>query len=147
MAQKRAHADKAGEPDTHKESVCDIMQGNANSLIEKMESLLPSNMEMYSDFYSECLHSLHELYGACYIAENEILSRMGIDQRVLHAYGEYTKALTKSAMSQIEIANNAQKAFLQNQISAIKTSDQYIHQALDYYSKILSGSLSLLKKP
>ncbi|HJU14566.1 MAG TPA: hypothetical protein VJ792_08950 [Candidatus Nitrosotalea sp.] len=147
MAQKRTHLDKVETEAPHTISICDIMHSNANTIIEKLESLLPSNMEMYSDFYAEYLHSLQDLFGACYIAENEILSRMGIDQRVLQASAEFTKALTKSAISQIEMANNTQKAFLQNQITAIKTSDQYIHLMLDYYSKILSGALGIIKKP
>lgn len=127
-------------------SVCDIIHANANNVIEKMESLLPANMQMYSDFYTEYLHSLQDLFGACYIAENEVLSRLGLSQKVLQSFGNYTKAITESTITQIEIANNVQKTFLQNQISAIKTSDEYIHLMLDYYSKMLTGSLNILKK-
>ncbi len=147
MAQKRVQSEKADTtslPVTI--SVCDIMHDSANNVIEKLESLLPVNMQMYSDFYTEYLHSLQDLFGACYIAENEILSRMGISQKTLQSFGDYTKIITKSAITQIEMANNIQKTLLQNQISAIKTSDEYIHLMLDYYSKMLAGTLSALKR-
>lgn len=127
-------------------SVCDIMHANANSVIDKMESLLPANMEIYSDFYTECLHSLQDLFGACNIAENEILSKMGIDQKILQSFETYSKMATKSAITQIEMANNIQQTYMQIQVSAVKTLDMYIHLMLDYYSKMLSGSLDFIKK-
>ena len=143
MAQKRPHTTK---PDTTENkstiSVCDIMHTSTNSVIEKMESLLPINMQMYSDFYTEYLHSLQDLFGACYIAENEILSKMGIDKKSLQSFDAYTKTVAKSTIAQIEMANNIQKTHLQTQISAIKTLDEYIRLALDYYSRMLSRSLS-----
>lgn len=143
MAQKRLHTTK---PDTTENkstiSVCDIMHTSANSVIEKMESLLPINMQMYSDFYAEYLHSLQDLFGACYIAENEILSKMGIDKKVLQSFDTYAKTVARSTIAQIEMANNIQKTHLQTQISAIKTLDEYIRLALDYYSRMFSRSLS-----
>jgi hypothetical protein len=143
MAQKRPQPTK---PDTAENkstiSVCDIMHNNATNIIEKVESLLPINMQMYSDFYTEYLHSLQDLFGACYIAENEILSKMGIDQKALQSFDTYAKTVTRSTIVQIEAANNIQKTYLQTQISAIKTFDEYIHLTLDYYSRMLSGSLS-----
>ncbi|MGH2613078.1 MAG: hypothetical protein ACRDFB_08550 [Rhabdochlamydiaceae bacterium] len=123
-------------------SVCDIMHTNATNVIEKMESLLPINMQMYSDFYTECLHSLQDLFGACYIAENEILSKMGIDQKSLQFFYTHAKTVTRSTIVQIEMANNIQKTYLQTQISTIKTLDEYIRLTLDYYSRMLSRSLN-----
>ncbi len=148
MAQKRVQSEKTDTTSSASTtiSVCDIMHDGANSVIEKLESLLPVNMQMYSDFYTEYLHSLQDLFGACYIAENEILSKMGISQKALQSFGDYTKAVTKATISQIEMANNVQKTFLQNQISAIKTSDEYIRLMLDYYSKMLAGTLGVLKR-
>ncbi|MGB6463605.1 MAG: hypothetical protein WA799_08320 [Nitrosotalea sp.] len=143
MAQKRPQPTK---PDTVENksiiSVCDIMHTNSTNVIEKVESLLPINMQMYSDFYTECLHSLQDLFGACYIAENEILSKIGIDQKSLQSFDTYTKTVTRSTIVQIEMANNIQKTYLQTQISAIKTLDEYIRLTLDYYSRMLSRSLN-----
>ena len=142
MTQKRPQPTK---PDTVENkstiSVCDIIHANANNVIEKMESLLPINMQMYSDFYTEYLHSLQDLFGACYIAENEILSKMGIDQKTLQSFDTYAKTVARSTIFQIEMANNIQKTYLQTQISSIKTLDEYIRLALDYYSRMLSRSL------
>lgn len=148
MAQKKEFQNKTESSDGGHFgiSVCDIMRENANDVIEKMESLLPVNMQMYSDFYTEYLHSLQDLFAACYIAENEILSKLGISQQTLQSFGDYTKVLTQFVVTQVEVANNIQKTFLQTQISTIRTYDDHIHLMLDYYSKALAGSLFLLSK-
>ncbi|MGI0087625.1 MAG: hypothetical protein ACREBI_06655 [Nitrosotalea sp.] len=143
MTQKRPEPTKPNTVENKPTiSVCDIIHNNATNVIEKMESLLPINMQMYSDFYTECLHSLQDLFGACYIAENEILSKMGIDQKALQFFDMHAKTVTKSTIVQIEMANNIQKTYLQTQISAIKTLDEYIRLTLDYYSRALSRSLN-----
>lgn len=146
MAQKKIHVDKTDDNTLQVISICDIMHENANEIIEKMESLLPINMQMYSDFYTEYLHSLQDLYGACYIAENEILSKLGISRETLQSFGDHIKAMTKFAVTNIEMANNIQKTFLQNQTSAVKVSDQYIHLMLDYYSRTLASSLGMFAR-
>ncbi len=146
MAQKKALEKIETLHDGPTISVCDIMHTNANSVIEKMESLLPANMEMYSDFYTEWLHSLQDLFGACNIAENEILSNMWVDQKALQSFETYSNMATKSAITQIEMANRIQQTYMQVQISSVKTLDMYIHLMLDHYSKVLSGSLDFIKK-
>ena len=141
MAQKKPQpVEHSTTENTPTISVCDIIYTNATNVIEKMESLLPTNMQMYSDFYTECLHSLQDLFGACYISENEILVKMGIDQKTIQSFDTYVKTITRSAIAQIEMSNNIQKTHLQTQILAIKTLDEYIRLTLDYYSRMLSGS-------
>ena len=146
MASKKPHMENSQPTEEAPLSVCDIMQTRANGVIGKLESLMPANMQMYSDFYAELLNSLQDIFGACNIAENEILSRMGINQNTIQAFSANTKAFTKSASIQIEIANNLQTTFLLSQISAMKVFDQYDHLMLDSYAKTLAATLSYLKK-
>ncbi len=121
-------------------SACDIIYTNTNSIIEKMESLLPERMQLYSDFYTECLHSLQDLFGACYISENE-MSKIGMDQKTMQSFDRYTKAITKSIILQIDIMNNIQQTYFRAQISGVRIVDEYIRLMLDYYSKILANPL------
>lgn len=148
MSQKKTQLEKGGQMDGPQESlsVCDIMHSNANSIIERLESLLPANMQLYSELYMECLHSMQDLFGACYISENEILSRMGLSGKTIHLFSRYAEMITKLTTSQMEMSNNVQKMLVQNQITAIKTSDEFIRLMLDGYSKILAGSLNIMKR-
>jgi len=123
-------------------SVCDIMHDGAAEIIAKMQSLLPINMELYSDLYMECLNSFQDLFGTCYIAEKEIEDTIGIDQNLLEYFDVAAKTYSKMTISQIDMASNIQKACLQSGISAVKTSDEYIRLMLDSYSRMVSNSLN-----
>lgn len=123
-------------------SVCDIVHDGAADIIAKMQSLLPINMELYSDLYMECLNSFQDLFGTCYIAEKEIEDTIGIDQNLLENFDVTAKTYSRIAMAQIDMASNIQKAFLQSSISAVKTSDEYIRLMLDSYSRMVSNSLN-----
>ena len=123
-------------------SVCDIMHDSAASTITKMQSLLPINMELYSDLYMECLNSFQDLFGTCYIAEKEIEDTIGIDQHILEFFDSTTKMFSKLINVQIDLVNNVQKTYLQTSISAVKTSDEYIRLMLDSYSRMISNSLN-----
>jgi hypothetical protein len=147
MVQSKTHMTKSeAEAAKPQLSFCDIIHDNASSLIEKMQSLLPINMEVYSDFYMECLNSFQDLFGSCYIAEREIEQTIGIDQKFLQYLETSVRSYTKMIYSQIEIANNFQKACLQTSMSTVKTSDEYIRLMLDSYSRMVSNSLYLISK-
>ena len=123
-------------------SVCDIMHDGAAEIIAKMQSLLPINMELYSDLYMECLNSFQDLFGTCYIAEKEIEDTIGVDQNLLEHFDVTAKTYSKMTLAQIDMVSNIQKAYLQSSISAVKTSDEYIRLMLDSYSRMVSNSLN-----
>lgn len=143
MAQKKLQHNQAKSISKKLQlSVCDIMHDGAAEIIAKMQSLLPINMELYSDLYMEWLNSFQDLFGTCYIAEKEIEDTIGIDQNLLEYFDVTAKMYSKMAMAQIDMANNIQKSCLQSNISAVKTSDEYIRLMLDAYSRMVSNSLN-----
>ena len=143
MAQRKLHP-KNSEKIVEKPqlSACDIMHDSAANIIAKLQSLLPINMELYSDLYMECLNSFQDLFGTCYIAEKEIEDTVGIDQNLLEYFDIVGKTYSKMAVAQIDMISNIQKAYLQSSISAVKTSDEYNRLMLDSYSRIVSNSLN-----
>ena len=143
MVQRKLQAEKTKNAvEKHPLSVCDIMHDSAANAIAKMQSLLPINMELYSDLYMECLNSFQDLFGTCYIAEKEIEDTIGIDQHILEYFDSTTKMFSKLINVQIDLVNNVQKTYLQTSISAVKTSDEYIRLMLDSYSRMISNSLN-----
>ena len=141
MAQKKLQPKSSKIIEKPGLSACDIMHDGAAEIIAKIQSLLPINMELYSDLYMECLNSFQDLFGTCYIAEKEIEDTVGIDQNLLEHFDVIAKTYSKMVLAQIDMANNIQKAYLQSSISAVKTSDEYIRLLLDSYSRMVSKSL------
>jgi len=119
-------------------SICDIMKDNATKIIGKMESQVPTYLKLYSDIYTEHLHTLEDSFGTCYISQKEFFDKFGFDQKSLKFFNNYWDTLTQTITSQIEMSTNFMKAYAQTRITGIKLYDQYMHLAMDNYAKTLS---------
>jgi len=129
-----------------KVSVCDIMKNSTSGVIRKLESQVPSYMQLYSDLYTKYLHSWDDLFGTCYMSEKEFFDKMGINQNSIDAFDKYCSTLSKNSTSQIEMSTNFLRAYVQMRISAIESFDKYMHFMMDYYAKMLGQFNASLTK-
>lgn len=127
-------------------SMCDIMRDNTNEIIMKIESLLPSHIEGFTNFQSEYIRISRDFFGTCYIAEKELLDKMGVDQKAISEFNRYLKILSQYTISEIDIVNNWQKALVENTISAMKVYDDYVKLMLTSYAKSLEHISSMIPK-
>jgi hypothetical protein len=127
-------------------SVCDVMKKNTSQIIKKMESQLPSNLQLYSDLYAEYLHMFDDLFGTCYISEKQFFDKLGIDQNTIKTFDKNSSVLTNFCSSQIDLASNYLRTYVQMRISAIKSYDKYVHTMMDSYAKMLSQYNSVFKR-
>jgi len=128
-------------------SVCDVMRDNTNEVIMKVESLVPAYIESFTNLQSEYFRIARDSFGTCYIVEKELLDKMGLDQKAIEGFDKYLKVFTKSAISEIEMANSFQKTIVNNTMSAMKSYDEYVKFMLSSYAKMLEYmSASIPKK-
>jgi hypothetical protein len=119
-------------------SVCDIMKSNTSTIINKIESQIPTFFQMQSDVYKEYLHSIDDLFGTCFISEKEFFEKLNLDQNTLKFFDDYWKNVTKLYLSQIDISTNFLRTYSQMRISVIKSFDSYMHMMMESYAKMLS---------
>ena len=131
---------------THTLSVCDIMRDNTNEVIMKVESLLPSYIENFTELQAEYFRIARDFFGTCYIAEKELLDKMGVDQNAIEGFDKYLKVFTKSTILEIDMANSFQKTIVNNTMSAMKSYDDYIKLMLSSYAKMLEYTSALIPK-
>jgi len=127
-------------------SICDIMKDNTTKILKKIEFQIPFYMQWYSDLYTEQLHSLDDAFGTCYIWQKQYFDRLGIDQQTMKKISDYWSTMTETVISQIDMSNNLQKAYVQTRIAGIKSYDQYLHFVMDWYGKIMSQLMSSMNK-
>lgn len=127
-------------------SMCDVMRDNTDEIIMKIESLLPSHIEGFANFQSEYLRIARDFFGTCYIAEKEILDKIGVDQNMIAEFNKYLKILSQYTISEIDMANNLQKTFVDNTISAMKVYDDYVKMMLASYAKTLEHISYIIPK-
>ncbi len=123
-------------------SVCDILKNNTTKVIRKIESQIPTNIQAYSDLYTNYLHLIDDYYGTCYLWQKQYFDKLGLDSKAINAINDYWNIVTDLYCSQIDMIASAQKSNIDTRENMIKMCDQYIHQALDYYGKIFSQALS-----
>ncbi|CUR52123.1 conserved protein of unknown function [Nitrosotalea devaniterrae] len=131
---------------THHLSVCDVMRDNTNEVIMKIEGLLPSYIESFADLQAEGLRITRDFFGTCYIAEKELLDKMGVDQKAIESFGKYFKAMTMTTVSEIDMINNFQKAWVENVMSSMKSYDDYVKVMLSSYAKMLEYTSAMIPK-
>ena len=127
-------------------SICDVMRDNTNQVIMKVESLLPTYIESFANLQEEYLRIARDFFGTCYIAEKELLDKLGVDHKAIEGFDKYLKVLTKYTILDIDMTNNYQKTFVTNTISAMKTYDNYVKLMLSEYAKMLEYTSALLPK-
>ncbi|HEX5358519.1 MAG TPA: hypothetical protein VFW99_01235 [Candidatus Nitrosotalea sp.] len=127
-------------------SACDVMRDSTNEVIMKIESLLPSYIESFTDLQSEGLRIARDFFSTCYIAEKELMDNMGADQRAIESFDRYSKAIVKTTIFEIDMINNFQKTFVENVMSTMKSYDDYVKVMLSSYAKMLDYAMVTISK-
>ena len=125
-------------------SVCDVMRDNTNEVIMKVESLAPTYIENFTNLQSEYFRIARDFFGTCYIVEKELLDKIGVDQKAIEGFDKYLKVFTKSAVSEIEMANSFQKTMVNNTMLVMKSYDEYVKLMLSSYAKMLEYTSALI---
>ena len=126
-------------------SMCDILKGNTSTIIKKLESQVPTNLQIYSDMYKEYLQIMDDVFGACYLAEKTFFDRIAPDEKsrkILDAYGKY---LTDLAVMQIENYSNFLKTYAQMRVAGMKNFNDFAHQMMRSYSMLIENTSQLSK--
>ncbi|MCV0409805.1 hypothetical protein [Nitrosopumilus sp.] len=123
--------------ETPKVSVCDIMKNNTSMMIHKMETEVPTYMQLYSDLYTKYLEMFDDLFGTCYISEKQFFDKLGLDQITLKTINNFWKTMSENYNTQIDISTNFLKSYVQIRISAIESYEEYMKILMDSYSKTL----------
>jgi hypothetical protein len=122
------------------------MRDSTNEVIMKVEGLLPLYIESFADLQAEGLRIARDFFGTCYIAEKEMLDKMGVDQKAIKSFEKYSKAITQTVVYQIEMVGNCQKTFVENTMSAMESYDDHVKLMLSSYAKMLEYASALIPK-
>ena len=119
-------------------SICDIMKNRTSEIVKKIECQLPLTVQQYADLYTAYLHSIDDVFGTCYISQKEFFDKLGISQEALRNFDKYLESISKSYQNWIDLSSKYGQDYVQTRLSTIKSSDQFIHMAMDSYSKMLA---------
>jgi hypothetical protein len=114
------------------------MKNRTSEIVKKIECQLPLTVQQYSDLYTAYLHSIDDVFGTCYISQKEFFDKLGISQGALRNFDKYLESISKSYQNWIDLSSKYGQDYVQTRLSMIKSSDQFIHMAMDSYAKMLA---------
>ena len=140
----KREADSSGKENAV--SICDVMKNNTSEVIQKIESKFPIYAQLYTDLYTKYLHTIDDLYSACYVSEKEFFDKLGMDKKALQAFDTYWKSIANITKYQIDMAANFAKMYVQFRLATIDSYDKVAHIMMDSYAKAWNQFNSYNKK-
>lgn len=122
-------------------SFCGIMKVHNFEIIQKIESEMPSLFQEYSDLYTRYLHSIKDIFGTCDLAENKYFEKMEVDQNFLKALDSFFISGTGLLKSQIDMATNFVRSYIEFRLSLFDSWDKFAHICVNMYAKSLSQNI------
>ena len=117
-------------------SLCDVMKNDASETMKKVESYIPSFVQNYADLYAAYLHTFNDIFGTCYIAENEFFDKLNIPQDILREIKKNSETIKQNYIDSIDMSAKFFDEYLKMRVLAINSFDNYIHSMMDSYAKV-----------
>ena len=121
---------------TEIDSVSQILKNNTHEITKKLESQLPLKMQQFSELYTAYLHSMNNTFDSCITCEKELFEQIGVDKRIVKAFGEYTKIHTDYMLQQMDYYAQFKKYSTDVQLSAVKSWDELMTSMMKYNLKM-----------
>jgi len=118
------------------DSVSQILKNNTHEITKKLESQLPLKMQQFSELYTAYLHSMNNTFDSCITCEKELFEQIGVDKRIVKAFGEYTKIHTNYMLQQMDYYVQFKKYSTDVQLSAVKKWDDLMASMVSYNLKM-----------
>jgi len=118
------------------DSVSQILKNNTHEITKKLESQLPLKMQQFSELYTAYLHSMNNTFDSCITCEKELFEQIGVDKRIVKAFGEYTKIHTNYMLQQMDYYVQFKKYSTDVQLSAVKSWDDLMASMVRYNLKM-----------
>jgi len=118
------------------DSVSQILKNNTHEITKKLESQLPLKMQQFSELYTAYLHSMNNTFDSCITCEKELFEQIGVDKRIVKAFGEYTKIHTDYMLQQMDYYAQFKKYSTDVQLSAVKSWDELMTSMMKYNLKM-----------
>lgn len=107
-----------------------------SKVIEKMDSKIPSYVNLYSDLYKKYLHIMDNFYNRWYSNQKEAISKMAVNDTALTMFDTYLKSFRQMALLQIDMTENIFKNYVGYRLTALDFYDQMINGNMISFTKM-----------
>ena len=116
-------------------STSSVIQDNALEIIEKIDSKIPSYVQLYSNLYKKYLHIARNFCNVSYLAQKEVFDKIGVNDPRIAMFDSYFESVKKMVLLQIDLSENMIKSYVEHRLTV-----------LEFYDQIMSGNISNFSK-
>jgi hypothetical protein len=113
-----------------------ILQHNTTEIIEKIDSKIPSYVQLYSDLYKKYLHMASNLCDVTYSSQKEVYNKIGIGDAGLVMFDTYLNSVKKMFLLQIDLSENMIRSYVNNRLTVLEFYDQMMSKNISNFVKM-----------
>lgn len=119
-------------------STSSSIQENTLEIIQKIDSKIPSYIQLYSDLYKKYLHIVRNFCNASHLTQKEVFDKIGVNDAGFTMFNSYLESAKKMALLQIDISENMIKSYVDHRLTVLEFYDQMMSRNISSFAKMFS---------
>lgn len=115
-----------------------IMKDNFSETIEKLDSKIPTYVQLCSDMYKKYLHIISNFCNASYLAQKVFSDKTGANDASLAMFDTYLETVKKRCLLQIDINENMFRSYVDYRLMVLEFYDQMMNRNIANFTKMFS---------
>lgn len=115
-----------------------IMNESTSEIIEKIDSKIPTYVQLYSDLYKKYLHIASNFCTTSFLAQKEFFDKMGVNNTRLATFDAYLRSVKQLVLLQIDINENMIQSYVGHRLMALDFYDQMMSRNIANFVKMFS---------
>ena len=116
-----------------------VLQDSTLEIIEKINSKIPSYVQLYSNLYKKYLQMARNFCNASCMNQKELFDKIGVTDSRLSMFDSYLESVKKMVLFQIDISENMIKSYVDHRLTFLEFYDQMMSRNLSSFSKMFYG--------
>ncbi|MDE1832367.1 MAG: hypothetical protein KGI02_08375 [Thaumarchaeota archaeon] len=119
-------------------SMPNVIQDNASEIVEKIDSKIPTYVQLYSDLYKKYLHIANNFYTTSCLTQKEFFGKMGVNDAILAMFNAYLGSVKQMVLFQMDMNENMVKSYVSNRLTLLDFYDQMMNRNITNFAKMFS---------
>ena len=115
-----------------------VIQYNTLEIIEKIDSKIPSYVQLYFNLYKKYLQMARNFCNASCITQKEIFDKIGVNDSRLAMFDAYLESVKKMVLFQIDVGENMIKSYVDHRLTFLEFYDQMMSRNISGFAKMFS---------
>jgi predicted transcriptional regulator YdeE len=117
-------------------SIQNIIQDHTSEIIEKIDSKIPTYVQLYSDLYKKYLQIAGNLCTKSYLTQKEFYEKMEIDDARFAMFDAYLESIKKMSLLQIDMTETMFQSYIGFRLTALDFYDQMMNGCMVNFAKM-----------